>query len=259
MATTYANFRAIWAKIGPPWTRRYWGERLWQAMALVQDLLAEGMTQAARAGWLRSDTYPVDALPIHSDERRIPAVPGETAAEFRDRLANAWHIWGEAGTPTFANYVFEPFGLDPADTHVFAPVPDGWLVGSPLASFSRFTVLLDDPSAKWAQSFWGTPLTVWGMGLTWGSTATQDDVRGAYKLIWNFKAAHEVPIAVVLAWGWCWGWGNWGDGGATWGAHSIYWEMGNYYGGCGRHPGTWGGPGAYGAATTRWGTRLWIP
>jgi hypothetical protein len=254
-----ANFRSIWSTLGPPWTRRYWGERLWGAIALVQDLLAEGMTQAARAGWLRSATYPVDALPLHGSERRIPRVSGETAAQYRMRLIDAWHVWEEAGTPTFADHVLEPFGIDATDVEIRAHLTPGWTPDPAATDFSRFHVICTDPNPAWSMVLYGAPLVVWGGGGTIGSTATTDQIRGVYQLMWNFKAGHDIPCGVLLVWGWAWGVGTWGLG--DWGQSSIEWEMSNAHGGAARHhhPDTYGagGHGCYGSAPT-WGARLYF-
>lgn len=254
----WTNFRTYFETIGPPWTHRYYGERLWGALGLMCDLVAEGATQAVRASWLKADTFPADALPIIGHERQIERVQPDTNAAYRTRLMQAWDLWTEAGTPGYGGWVFEPWGIADADVYARAQAPDGWCVGSPTADISRFSLLVDDPSPAWTQALWGTAPPTWGIGWTWGSSATLSDIQAVYKLVWAYKAAHEVPIMVVLAWGDCWGWGAWGTG--TWLTESIYWEMGQYWGGSTghRHFDVWGGVSAYDADPAVWGTRLYF-
>lgn len=229
------NFRNYLAHIVPPWLRRYWGERLvGGAVGLYADLLMEGCAQAVKASWLRSNTSPDDALPRIGDERNVPKVDGETPDEYRARLANAWELWEEAGTPSYADNVLEPWGFSPAGVFVYS-----WHDGDEDAAsthWSKFSVVALDGTVgaetvtiPFTQSIVGTfPLTV-GDGSTVGSSATLDQVRGMCSQLWHFKAGHDVPQWLYMCWGYAGG-AIYGVGSAAWSANAVQIPLGNFIG-----------------------------
>lgn len=221
----------------PPWLDEYWGLRYTRGLiGYIADCVLEGATQAIKAPWLRSNTSPSDALPVIAHERNIRRVAMETDDSFRIRLANAWVLWGEAGTVTFADNALEPLGLDPADVTIMAQ--KDWTAPPDTTDFfSRFWVICEDP-APWTQLLWGG--FVWSDGSTWGSSATHDEVISSIQVIWDWKAGHEVPVSILLAWDWFWGWGVWGAPAGVWGTHIATWPAGKFWG-VGYPSFVWGG------------------
>lgn len=229
------HFRNYVSHIVPPWLRRYWGERLvGGAIGLYADLLMEGGAQATKAPWLRSNTSPDDALPRIGDERNVPKVDGETPDEYRERLANAWELWGEAGTVTYGANVLEAWGFTPAGVFVYA-----WKDGDQDAAathWSKYSVVAldgtvgaDTVEIPFRQAIVGVyPLTL-GDGSTVGSSATVEQVRGMCSHIWHFKSGHEVPQWLYMCWGYAGG-AIWGAGSAAWDSDAVRIPLGNFIG-----------------------------
>lgn len=236
------NFRNYLSHIVPPWLRRYWGERLvGGAVGLYADLLMEGAAQAVKAAWLRSNTSPDDALARIGDERNVPKVDGETPDQYRERLGNAWETWEEAGTPTYGDNVLEPWGFTPAGVFIYS-----WHDGDEDAAsthWSKFWVVALDGTVgaetvtiPFDQAIWATMPLTWGSGTTWGSSATETQVRGMCSQLWHFKAGHEVPQELRLVYGYAGG-AIWGAGGAAWAAVAVRIPLGNFIG---HNPGAFG-------------------
>jgi hypothetical protein len=223
------NFREYVASIMPPWLRRYWGERfVGGAIGLKADQIAEGASQSIKAHMLRQDTSPDDAMARIGNERNIPRVVTETNLEYRARVLNAWELWTEAGTITFADNVLAPLGLDPDDVTIFAH--KDWSPDPDSTHWSRFWVVITNPDPPWQQAIWGSFPTTWGIGTSWGSGATVPEVLDVLKQLIHFKSAHEVGVWVILAYGFVWGVPLWGAGGFSWGDHRVIWPLGHYWG-----------------------------
>ncbi len=65
---------------------------------LTGDLIADGMSIAARMAWLRDPVSPDDVLPLVGAERGMPRYPGETVTQYRARLLDAWNAYSFAGS-----------------------------------------------------------------------------------------------------------------------------------------------------------------
>ncbi len=242
------NFRNYLAHIVPPWLRRYWGERMvGGSISLFADLIMEGAAQAIKAPWLRSNTSPDDALPLIGTERSIPKVDGETAAQYRARLIAAWDLWERAGTTSYPADVLAPWGFDSDGVFVYS-----WHDGDEDAAsthWSKFWVVAVDGTIAgggtvtipFDQAIWATMPLTWGAGTTWGSSATEAQVRGMCSHLWHFKAGHEVPAQLRLVYGYTDPDPIWGLGGDAWAADAVRIPLGSYWGA--HHP--WG---AYGVS-----------
>jgi hypothetical protein len=66
--------------------------------SLTADLLADGLRLALRMPWLLDEESPDDILPLIGKERRMPAYPAETPAQYRLRLWRAWDAYAYAGS-----------------------------------------------------------------------------------------------------------------------------------------------------------------
>lgn len=74
------------------------------------DIIADGLTNALRAAWIRDDQSPDDVLPLVGSERGMPLYPGETLAGYRARLEDAWNAYVFAGAEQTIESQFEHAG-----------------------------------------------------------------------------------------------------------------------------------------------------
>lgn len=125
--------------------------------SLTGDLLAEGESLALRAPWLRDSESPDDVLPLVGGERGMPRYPGETAAQYRARLLDAWNAYTFAG----------------AEQTIVAQFAHAGYPGTEI-QFDAAALGPNGEAAPYWSQFWvyfplssGHPVT--GNGPTWGS------------------------------------------------------------------------------------------
>jgi hypothetical protein len=233
MADPPQNIREYVASISPPWLSKAnaFGVRFMQGMiGLVADLFLEASHQALKAPWIKQSTSPDDALPSIGNNFNIEQVPGETNAEFRDRLTvnpGAWELWQEAATRLFAENALAPFGVPAGSITLVSrsawdpdDVPENW---------SRWWLILQPP-LPWDEAEWGDRR--WGAPETWGTDATITEIAGIIKLLCKWKSAHEVGVEIILLYddGELWGLGDWGAP-EIWTANDVVrWPLTRFWG-----------------------------
>jgi len=195
----------------PKWLRRKWGRRYFSAIAYELDAYPKVAREAVLA---RHPTYaPLDALPVHADERKLEQLPGESSTSFRARLRGAFPAYRQAGSGRGLQNRLREAGFTTAtklEANDFAPVAG--------QTWARFWVVIFDPTLVDRTFAWGDG-TKWGAG-TWGgpNIVARQTVQ---KLIRKWKAPYEhLEAAVFVASGRPWGTFKWGDG-TTWGSKSA--------------------------------------
>lgn len=161
-----------------PFLKRYSGAWFGVLCGLTGDLLAEGMSLALRLAWIADRESPDDVLPLIGTERGMPRYPGETAAQYRARLQDAWNAYTFAGAEQTIVSQFEHAGY-PGTEIQFDALADG-PNGEPAPYWSQFWVYFPYSS--------GHPVT--GDGPTWngfnygdGTLYGLDVTVGFYQLI----------------------------------------------------------------------------
>lgn len=92
------NFKEMSESVLPaPFLQRYSGAWFGVLCGLTGDLLAEGMGLALRLAWISDRESPDDVLPLIGSERGMPRYAGETPAQYRARLQDAWTAYTFAG------------------------------------------------------------------------------------------------------------------------------------------------------------------
>jgi len=180
-----------------------WGRRWQQAIGLLGDGFAEGAQQATRARWIA--TCPDDALAYHGKARDWEQAPGETAAEYRARLLETWHLAEWAGTATGIIDALATLGLTNVDVlEAFTP---GW-------GRHKSAGVIVPERARWVNVIvrhphpFGTDFNFrYGDGTTYGSGkiyGPNGDPRWfplLRKLVLKQKSKHSIVewVAIVLA------------------------------------------------------------
>ncbi len=139
--------------------------------AYTGDRAADGLSLAMRLAWLAEPESPDDVLPLIGSERGMPRYPGETAAQYRARLLDAWDAYtfagsegtivaqfAHAGYPGTSIY-FDPAALGPNGEA--APYWSQFWVTFPYSSGHPVTG--DGP--EWGGFTYGDG-TVYGLGVT---------------------------------------------------------------------------------------------
>lgn len=140
---------------------------------LTGDLLADGMRLAARMAWLRDPESPDDVLPLVGAERGMPRYPGETAAQYRARLLDAWNAYRFAGSEGTIVQQFEHAGYPGVeitfDAAALGPNGEAAPYWSQFWVYFPFTsghpVTGDGPT--WNSFTWGDG-TLYGLDVTTG-------------------------------------------------------------------------------------------
>lgn len=148
---------------------------------LTGDLMAEGMSIALRLAWLRDSESPDDVLPLIGAERGMPRYPGETPAQYRARLLDAWNAYRFAGAEQTIVSQFTHAGY-PGTEIQFDPLALG-PNGEPAPYWSQFWVYFPHSS--------GHPVT--GSGPTWGSFTYGDgSVYGLGVTVGFYQLIHGI-------------------------------------------------------------------
>lgn len=138
------------------------GENFVQAVfGLPGNINAEGARLATKAPWLKSSEQPNDALVLEGEETLLNAMPSETPASYRARLADRWNIWPKAGNPATIEQVLASGGFP-----LTVVERQDWPLTPPVGYWSLFW-LLDETNSIPA----GPPDT-YGSGVTYGTPPT---------------------------------------------------------------------------------------
>ena len=119
------------------------GQRWQQAIGVLADALAEGARQAARSRWI--STCPDDALGLHGGAMGWPQAPGESADEYRARLALNWHLQEWRGTAKGIQDAFAALGMPNVDVWDTFNSPMVRAEGTVPHRYHWFWVIVRDP------------------------------------------------------------------------------------------------------------------
>lgn len=220
-------FRVSRKFAAPAWLTSGEGEQLGYALDAIKDAWAMRLFQGLLARFPQNgpngQTAPDDALAAQGRDRRIVRGINEPSAAYAARLIRWLDDWATAGNPfalmkQLAGYCgTSPTGLLPAFRTVdvrgnwytldvtrteFVSINQGnwdW-DGNPaaLANWSRFWVVIY-PNGLWTPTTWGSGNT-WGQpGLTWGTTATPDQVSSIRGIVSDWKAAGTTCVNIIIA------------------------------------------------------------
>lgn len=215
-----AKFRDIAWALSPPRLRTTKAARMVYALiGLPLDMIAEAAKQATLA---RFPSYcPEDTLPLHGRDRGIRRGPLENVAAYRTRLLLWLDAWRSAGVgrgllDQLAGYlspqtcrvrIWTQIGV------IYTREADGTFA---ISRATRGLFNWDGQTSLWAR-FWliidsigGVPWSrdgtwgdgeVWGegVGLTWGSTATIDQVETIRAIIADWKPAQSVCKNIIIS------------------------------------------------------------
>jgi hypothetical protein len=216
----------------PTWLQDDNGGAWLQAFGLALDEQIDFIKQAIQARMPL--IAPVDALGSIGAERQIDrAFFGDTDAEYRQRLFDAWETWTLAGTALGllralddVNYVFTAeqrnfleFALDGSRNLVRVDRGNLWDFGRPAGFWSIFAIIMEagDIPAHWT-NIQDPPTDV--------SAPTKAEVNFLRKIVRRWKPAKAtLDRIIVITSGELWGFpsgGLWGDPGA-WGATGVAW------------------------------------
>jgi hypothetical protein len=186
------------------WLAEGWAARFRLFLGLHFDLLTEMVGLALKAGHLRNAESPPDALGLFAAERQLERAPGESEAAFRERLANAWEIWGDAGQKgdggstelSFAQRALENFTI-PGVVSVYYEPQTGWSGPAP-DYWSYCWIVVRGAGAAWTFPTCGGLYVCGTTLITCGSSATYDEVQLVRTMVRRLKAGHEVPVFIAL-------------------------------------------------------------
>lgn len=147
---------------------------------LTGDMLADGMSLAARMALLKDPASPDDVLPLIGDERGMPRYPIETPTQYRAQLVAAWDTYGAIGEPTIpAQFARAGF---PGATITFDAAATGPR-GEAAPYWSQFWVYFPYSSGH----------TVTGHGKNWGAFNFGDGtLYGADATVEFYQLIHGV-------------------------------------------------------------------
>lgn len=186
------TYRAWARELMPTWLRGTWGGAFVDTIGLVFDAIQEANYEAGAANLLDAPTFPADALPLVGSERNIERYPSETDAQYKARVRGAWTAWPQAGTKGGILSQLSAGAFTAAIMEAWDWNWDGPFATNP--NWSRFWTVITNHG--WSRTHWGDGRT-WGTG-TWGSTASQAEASTLLRIIRKWKAAHTVPITIVV-------------------------------------------------------------
>lgn len=196
----FLNWRDSVAQLLPPWLLSTWGEKFTGYLGLLQDFSSVGVSEAARAPWLREDTSPDDVLAMAGNDRAMVRYPYETDDQYRDRLIGVWdfkpYIGTEQGILGQLNVL--GFGARLFPQREWSRPP----VNHPLTNtlwWSRFFVVIDEYTGFSAGPVCGDPDTYCDDGLLCGITGDPAIIAAIRGIISDTRAAHEVCPEVIFS------------------------------------------------------------
>jgi len=211
------NYIDVGLANSPPRLRGKYGRRWVGTAMLLLNSVAQGLTHALRAPWLKSPPGGAyDALPLLGSETSLPRYPTESYVQHRDRVERAWQDWPFAGTfgPLIAQLAAAGY---PGVEVIFddnAPGPHG----QPAPYWSQFWLFFPIGShpVTGAGQRWGSFL--WGDGTLWGpSGITYLELFTIRSIVRKWKPGDWVCRGLQFELTRpTWGSFNWGDG-TVWG------------------------------------------
>jgi hypothetical protein len=180
----------------PDWAKYEHGGRLcYGAFGVIAEGLADQQTRACCAGMLASPHSPDDALPLAGRERGdLPRYPGETAAQYRLRLIDAYNAWGFGGADQSIVSQLDLAGFPGAQIAYYANRVGPR--GEPAPYLSQFWVTFPDGSLNLVPAVWGQ--MVYGC-FWWGRGALSiDDASRFWSIVRKFKPVNYVCRGIEL-------------------------------------------------------------
>lgn len=214
------RFRNLFYHLAPRWLVEGEGEQVWYSLTATMDIWTERLRQGLYARF--PEFAPDDALSALGRDRRIVRGRNESAESYARRLLRFLDDHRVRGNPfalmdQLRAYIGKNVRIRTVDargnwftrnadgTRSFALAKGNWdWDGSPATSWSRFWVIVysvaGDLEAPWGRIYWGDPLEWGASGLTWGSTATYDEVRAIRSIVrdWKPQGTRCKNIIIVL-------------------------------------------------------------
>ena len=183
-----------------------WFGKAESIIGMFVSVFAEAAAQAIRVRFFSE--APADALPYIGKERDLERAPGETTAQYRERLRLAFDAYAYAGTEKAIKDQLAVFGY----TNVTVYESEDWYPGA--AEWWRFWVVIDLPhDFTAATSFWDA--VSWD-GFTWDFTG--DGAARVCRVICKWKSAHSKLVSVIVV-----------HSGSLW-DHSFTWDSSTWDG-----------------------------
>jgi hypothetical protein len=216
------NYRDLGLANSPTRLRGKYGRRLVGAAMFLLDSVAQGLTHAVRAPWLRGKTGGAyDAVQLLGSETSLPRYPIETWSQHRARIDRAWSDWPFAGDedPLIAQLAAAGFPNAEIRFNDLAPGP----LGQPAPYWSQFWVFfpmgshpVTGPGPRWGQFQWGD-------GTLWGpSGITRVDLYTIRSIVRKWKPGDWVCRGLIFELSRPrWGEFTWGDGTVWSGAVTV--------------------------------------
>lgn len=212
------NLVDLQSGLTPTWLRRYYGRQFMRTLGLLKDDTANRARRAVLARMPK--LAPADALASIASERGLVRAPGETQANFAQRLANAWDRWTWSGTAHGLLLALKDSGY-PA-TLVATPKRTERLDANENAVISYTTWTTGD--ARWSgfEIVYAHP---WPFTAPEAGNPASAPAVVVKTIIAAWKAAHSTLVRVSIYQGESWGDppGTWGDAGTWGGTTSYYW------------------------------------
>jgi hypothetical protein len=184
------DFREFVKRLSPAWLSYMMGERLVGYIGLVWDTLAEGAMLAVTARSMLSRTFPTDAIYLIGSERNLQRYPGEELDAYADRLWRAWRLWEQAGSDIG---LIQQFAIYGATCEIVRN--DEWNWDGDAEASRVWCVLTEHGFVRDSTCGDGK---ICGGGQTCGSSASEEQVRAARKLVRTFKPAHMRVEKIVV-------------------------------------------------------------
>jgi hypothetical protein len=197
------TFRSVFRKLLPWWLNTGEGELVGFSIATLLDAVSARVRLGTYA---KFPTYaPPDALAHLGRDRRIVRGLSETDENYAARLLRYLDDWKLAGNPFALMTQLRAFlgadlkmrtvdnsgnwySIDTDGTRTVNLAQGNWDWDGDADKWSRFWVIIY-PNGYWSTITWGSGLQ-WGQpGLTWGSTATSEEVAGVRSIVTEWKPA----------------------------------------------------------------------
>jgi hypothetical protein len=216
------TYRDLGFANSPTRLRGYFGRRLVGAAMLLLDSVAQGLSHAVKAAWIKGEEGGAyDAPSLLASETSLPRYPLETYSQHKARLERAWLDWPFAGDESSILGQLAAAGFPGAEIRFDpnAPGPNG----QPAPYWSQFWVFFPIGShpivgagQEWGSFDWGDG-TLWGPEGRDGPEATQLALFTIRSIIKKWKPADWVCRGLMFELSRPkWGEFEWGDG-TVWG------------------------------------------
>jgi hypothetical protein len=207
-----ANFRDYVARLLPSSFSGELGAGWFGVLCgLTGDLIAQGITDAVRAPWLKDPKSPDDVLPFIGNERGMIRYPGESVTSWRSRLIKTWDAYEFAGAAESIETQLAAYGYPGKVT--FFPGRDGPF-GEPAPYWSQFWITF--ASGTHPVTSEGPPWDTfnWDDGSVWGPVGyTPEFAATLHAIVNKWKPVDWICRGFIFEFGTAtWDTFNWDDG-----------------------------------------------